>query len=232
MNEFIDNMGIVYKDQTVKINRITELKITSDIKPEYDSDFLNDYRIRLSISPDPHKEYIRIIAELEEIKENQSKKGSRKSGIRDYMTPKPIEEVTNLFRSIKPEKYYKYLGKAFLLNINVVFQGKEIKNIDLLYFTFDNISFFREFIIKNNIPVKTIVSVRDQMAENSKANFWEYLSEYSSIDDLICENHLILDFEQDIINGTPEPENLRFQQIKEFRWNESDQVTHFRIIRQ
>lgn len=231
-NELIDNMGIEERGQTIKINRITELKLTDEFKPEYDSRFLSDPFLRISVSDDPQKEYEMIMADLHMEKKEREKPENLKGRINQAVALKSIGEEDRIYGNLKPARFNKYLGKAFLLNIDVTFDDEEIKNKDLLYFSFDNISFFREFIIKNNIPVKTIVSVRDQMAAECREKFWKYLAEYSSIGELVCDNHLILGFEQNIINGTPGPANLIFEEKGEFKWNHSDFVRHFKIIRQ
>ncbi|MGE5406700.1 MAG: hypothetical protein ACM3NR_03220 [Methanosarcina sp.] len=224
-DELLDNMGREEGGQIVRINRIIELKLTDEFKPEYDPGFISN------LFP-LQKKYEMIIADRlnNEVKEKE-KNGFRKGGVKDKMTPKSEEEVDRIYNSLKPEMCNKYLGKAFLLDINVSFQGQEIKNRDLLYFSFDNISFLREFIIKNNVPVSTIVSVRDQMVTECREKFWKYLAEYSSIVELVCEDHLLFGFEQNIINGTQGPENLIFKQTGEFKWNEVDDVRHFKIIR-
>ena len=150
-----------------------------------------------------------------------------------HLTGRTKEEVERIdsqrISHLEPKKYYKYLGKVFLMNIDVTYNGEKVKKKNVLYFFNENTCIFKYFIFENHLELSYIFLVlHDMWGGESKNSFWRYLTECTNVRYLISDYDLN-DYLQ--ANNIQINENMSFRLKDSFDWRGIADASIYKILR-
>lgn len=165
------------------------------------------------------------------------------SSFRGIFKPKCKQEIIEVLQAQGTtwENYYeKYNNKSlhgiWLINFDAKENGCIIRNQNVLYFFWDNITFFEIIVNKEGLPVNHILSNRDSMDDSNKSKFIEYLFKKTTITHLLSDNRIFAGGRiEDINMQLHYYQNNRligeFNKLSDYQWNDVDSIGIFEVLR-